>query len=393
MTSDYDRRMAVNQKHFLDLKDLSGNVLRKILSQAVDLKSTRQNRKQLLNGKTLAMIFEKPSTRTRVSFEVGMKELGGDVVVLSGDELQVSRGESIADTARVLSRYVDGIMIRTFEEAKIREMAKYASVPVINGLTDNSHPCQLMADVMTFEEHRGSIKGKTVAWSGDGNNMASSWIHAATKFDFKLNIACPRECRPDEELLDWANKEKNHVNLFHDPKAAVENADCVVTDTWVSMGRDDSNRHNLLSPFQVNKKLMENASPEAVFLHCLPAHRGEEVTSEVLDGPRSLVWDEAENRLHAQKAILLWCGTSLKMVKAKLAAKGFERDVISRVLDDISGEQEELEAAFLVARRKRLGPYREKKEREANRNRDLGVLSQAGFPYSISKQVIDTFET
>ena len=309
MTSDYDRRIAVNQKHFLDLKDLSGNVLRKILLQAVDLKSTRQNRKQLLNGKTLAMIFEKPSTRTRVSFEVGMKELGGDVVVLSGDELQVSRGESIADTARVLSRYVDGIMIRTFEETKIREMAKYASVPVINGLTDNSHPCQLMADVMTFEEHRGSIKGKTVAWSGDGNNMASSWIHAATKFDFKLNIACPRECRPDEKLLDWANKEKNHVNLFHDPKAAVENADCVVTDTWVSMGRDDSNRHNLLSPFQVNKKLMENASPEAVFLHCLPAHRGEEVTSEVLDGPRSLVWDEAENRLHAQKAILLWCMT------------------------------------------------------------------------------------
>ena len=165
MTSDYDREMAVNQNHFLDLKDLSGSVLRKILSQAVDLKSTRQNREQLLNGKTLAMIFEKPSTRTRVSFEVGMKELGGDVVVLSGDELQVSRGESIADTARVLSRYVDGIMIRTFEEAKIHEMAKYASVPVINGLTDNSHPCQLMADVMTFEEHRGSIKGKTVAWS------------------------------------------------------------------------------------------------------------------------------------------------------------------------------------------------------------------------------------
>ena len=309
MTSDYDRRMTVNQKHFLDLKDLSGSVLRKILSQAVDLKSTREDKKQLLNGKTLAMIFEKPSTRTRVSFEVGMKELGGDVVVLNGDELQVSRGESIADTARVLSRYVDGIMIRTFEEAKILEMAKYASVPVINGLTDNSHPCQLMADVMTFEEHRGSIKGKTVAWSGDGNNMASSWIHAATKFDFKLNIACPRECRPDEKLLDWANKEKNHVNLFHDPKAAVENADCVVTDTWVSMGNDDSNRHNLLVPFQVNKKLMENASPEAVFLHCLPAHRGDEVTSEVLDGPRSLVWDEAENRLHAQKAILLWCMT------------------------------------------------------------------------------------
>ena len=309
MTSDYDRKMAVNQNHFLDLKDLSGSVFRKILSHAVDLKSTRQNREQLLNGKTLAMIFEKPSTRTRVSFEVGMKELGGYVVVLNGNELQVSRGESIADTARVLSRYVDGIMIRTFEEAKILEMAKYASVPVINGLTDNSHPCQLMADVMTFEEHRGSIKGKTVAWSGDGNNMASSWIHAATKFDFKLNIACPRECRPDEKLLDWANKEKNHVNLFHDPKAAVENADCVVTDTWVSMGSDDSNRHNLLSPFQVNKKLMENASPEAVFLHCLPAHRGEEVTSEVLDGPRSLVWDEAENRLHAQKAILLWCMT------------------------------------------------------------------------------------
>ena len=309
MTLDYDRTTAVNQNHFLDLKDLSGNVLRKILMQAVGLKSNRKNKHQPLRGKTLAMIFEKPSTRTRVSFEVGMKELGGDVVVLSGDELQVSRGESIADTARVLSRYVDGIMIRTFEEAKILEMAEYASVPIINGLTDNSHPCQLMADVMTFEEHRGSIKGKTVAWSGDGNNMVSSWIHAATKFDFKLNIACPRESRPDEKLLDWANEQKNHVNLFHDPRAAVENADCVVTDTWVSMGTDASNQHNLLTPFQVNKALMENASPGAVFLHCLPAHRGEEVTSEVLDGPQSLVWDEAENRLHAQKAILLWCMT------------------------------------------------------------------------------------
>ena len=307
MTLDYDRKMVVNQNHFLDLKDLSESVLRKILSQAVDLKSTRKDKKQHLNGKTLAMIFEKPSTRTRVSFEVGMKELGGDVVVLSGDELQVSRGESIADTARVLSRYVDGIMIRTFEEAKIREMAKYASVPVINGLTDNSHPCQLMADVMTFEEHRGSIKGKTVAWSGDGNNMASSWIHAATKFDFKLNIACPRECRPDEELLDWANEQKNHVSLFHDPKAAVENADCVVTDTWVSMGRDDSNRHNLLSPFQVNKKLMNKANSNAIFMHCLPVGRGEEVTDEVIDGKKSVVWRQALNRVHAQKSIIKWC--------------------------------------------------------------------------------------
>ena len=309
MTLDDNRKMPVNQNHFLDLKDLSGSALRKILTRAAEMKNHREEGYKPLSGKTLAMIFEKPSTRTRVSFEVGMKELGGHVVVLSGDELQAARGESTADTARVLSRYVDGIMIRTFGEDKIREMAEYSSVPVINGLTDSSHPCQLMADVMTFEEHRGPIKGKTVAWSGDGNNMASSWIHAATKFDFKLNIACPIECRPNHELLDWANKQKKHVDLFHDPRAAVENADCVVTDTWVSMGTDAKNQHNLLAPFQVNKKLMEAASPEAVFLHCLPAHRGEEVTGEVIDGSQSLVWDEAENRLHAQKAVLLWCMT------------------------------------------------------------------------------------
>ena len=299
--------MTGMDKHFLDLDDISANDLRYMLDQANSLKSGTAGLDKPLAGKTLAMIFEKPSTRTRVSFEVGMKQLGGDVVVLNSADLQLGRGETIADTARVISRYVDCIMMRTFERDKITEMAEFATVPVINGLTDSSHPCQLMADIMAFEEHSGPIKGKTIAWSGDGNNMASSWIHAAVKFNFKLRIACPKEQAPDPSLFKWAQNNGGSVELFHEPIEAVTNADCVVTDTWASMGDDQKNPHNILAAYQVDKSLMSMAAPEAVFMHCLPAHRGEEVTSEVIDGPQSIVWDEAENRLHTQKSILLWC--------------------------------------------------------------------------------------
>ena len=266
-----------------------------------------------LAGKTLALIFEKPSTRTRVSFEVAMRQLGGDAVVLSARDLQVGRGETVADTARVLSRYVDAMMLRTGSAAKLHELARYATVPVINGLTDCSHPCQLMADVLTFEEHRGPIAGQVVAWCGDGNNVACSWIEAAARFGFTLRIAGPEERRPPQDLLDWARAEGARVEVLLDPAEAVRGARCVVTDTWVSMSDDPAeNRHNLLVPYQVNERLMRLAAPDAVFMHCLPAHRGEEVTAEVIDGPRSVVFDGAENRLHAQKGILAW---SLRAVR------------------------------------------------------------------------------
>ncbi len=300
-------------KHFLDLDKIEPELLRRILGKGAEYKRARANggHGQPLSGKTLAMIFEKPSTRTRVSFEVGMRDLGGEIVMLGTNDTQLGRGESIADTARVLSRYVDMIMIRTTTEQKLLDMASYATVPVINGLTDKTHPCQLMADVMTYEEHRGSIKGKVVAWSGDGNNMATSWIHAAAQFDFELRIACPAELKPPQDVLDWAKKKGARISVTHDPEAAVKDADCVVTDTWVSMGDEDAasagRRHNLLKAYQVDQRLMKLAKGDAVFMHCLPAHRGEEVTAEVIDGPQSVVWDEAENRLHAQKAIMAWC--------------------------------------------------------------------------------------
>ncbi len=294
-------------KHFLDLDEIDAATLRGMLDAAVGMKRAGPGAGRPLAGKTLAMIFEKPSTRTRVSFEVGMKQLGGEVVVLNAADLQLGRGETVADTARALSRYVDCIMMRTFGREKIEEMARHASVPVINGLTDHSHPCQLMADVMAFEEHRGPIRGRTVAWSGDGNNMAASWIHASVKFGFRLRIACPPERPPARELLEWARANGGAVELTADPEAAVAGADCVVTDTWNSMGDDDASRHNMLAPYRVDERLMGKAGPDAVFLHCLPAHRGEEVTDAVIDGPRSIVWDEAENRLHTQKAILAWC--------------------------------------------------------------------------------------
>ncbi|HVI88497.1 MAG TPA: ornithine carbamoyltransferase [Dongiaceae bacterium] len=303
-------KTATKPKHFLDLDVLPASELRNILDTALNLKKTGKVKGAVkpLAGKALAMVFEKPSTRTRVSFEMGMKRLGGEVVIMERESSQLGRGETVADTARVLSRYVDCIMVRTTKEEKLLELAQYASVPVINGLTDRTHPCQLMADVMTFEEHLGPIKGKRVAWSGDGNNMATSWIHAAQRFGFELNIACPEPLTPPKDVLDWAQREGGKVRICTNPEDAVRGADCVVTDTWVSMGdADTSDRHNLLRAFQVDDKLMSLAHPKAIFMHCLPAHRGEEMTASVIDGPQSVVWDEAENRLHAQQGILLWC--------------------------------------------------------------------------------------
>ncbi len=294
-------------RHFLDLDRIDGPVLRQILDQGVAYKRGT-DRSQPLRGKMLAMLFEKPSTRTRLSFEVAMKQLGGDVVVLSSAESQMARGESPADTARVLSRYVDAIMLRTNQASKLEELAQHATVPVINGLTDASHPCQLMADVMTLEEHKGPASRAVVAWSGDGNNVAASWVHAAVRFDFDLRLACPPMLGPAERVLDWARREGGRVKLVADPEEAVAGADCVVTDTWVSMGVEANiNRHNMLAPYRVDERLMAKAKPDAIFMHCLPAKRGEEVTAGVIDGPQSVVWDEAENRLHAQKGILAWC--------------------------------------------------------------------------------------
>ena len=294
-------------RHFLDLDRVDAAELRRILDRGFAFKRGL-DRSRPLSGKMLAMIFEKPSTRTRLSFEVAMKQLGGDCIVLSASDSQLSRGETAADTARVLSRYVDAIMIRTTQAAKLEELAQHATVPVINGLTDASHPCQLMADVMTLEEHKGPLDRAVVAWSGDGNNVAVSWMQAAARFDFELRLACPAELAPPRRVLDWARAQGGRVRFTTDPYDAVAGADCVVTDTWVSMGVEANvNRHNMLAPYRVDERLMAKAKPGAVFMHCLPAKRGEEVTAGVIDGPQSVVWDEAENRLHAQKGILSWC--------------------------------------------------------------------------------------
>jgi len=297
-------------RHFLDLNRVDAGELRVMLETAGRMKrgAAHDGEAKPLAGKTLAMIFEKPSTRTRVSFEVAASQLGGHAVVLEPSGTQLGRGESVADTARVLSRYVDAIMIRTTKESILLEMAEHATVPVINGLTDVTHPCQLMADVMTFEEHLGPIEGKAVAWSGDGNNMATSWIHAAVRFKFELRLACPELLRPPQSVLDWAAAEGGRIVVSSDVEAMVRDADAVVTDTWVSMGDDDGEtRHNMLRSYQVDDRMMAMARPTAIFMHCLPAHRGDEVTASVIDGPQSVVWDEAENRLHAQKGILAWC--------------------------------------------------------------------------------------
>jgi ornithine carbamoyltransferase len=295
-------------RNFLDLDELAPDTLRGVLDLGLGFKEATNEPARPLEGKSLAMIFEKPSTRTRVSFELGMKTLGGDVVMLSTTDTQLGRGETVADTARVLSRYVDIIMLRAIQHETLIELAENATVPVINGLTDRTHPCQLMADVMTFEQHQGPIAGSTVAWVGDGNNMAASWIHAAARFEFELRLACPAELAPPGEIVDWARTEGAKVAVTNDINEAVSGADCVVTDTWVSMSDGPrSNVEALLGPYQVNAALMARAKPSAIFMHCLPAKRGKEVTAEVIDGPQSVVWDEAENRLHAQKGILAWC--------------------------------------------------------------------------------------
>ena len=294
-------------RHFLDLRDFTPAALRAMLDQAARFKRGRGQGQKPLAGKTLALIFEKPSTRTRVSFEVAMRELGGDVVVLAPRDMQLGRGETLADTARVLSRYVHGITLRTDSVAKLHALAAHAAVPVINGLTEHSHPCQIMADLLTFEEHRGPIGGRPVAWVGDGNNVAHSWIEAAARFAFPLRLACPPGYGPKPEVLAWAAAEGADVAVMLDPEEAVAGAAAVVTDAWLSMAdaeEEAAARMAAFTPYRVTAALMARAAADALFMHCLPAHRGEEVTAEVIDGPASVVFDEAENRLHAQKAIL-----------------------------------------------------------------------------------------
>jgi ornithine carbamoyltransferase len=291
--------------HFLTLTDLSSSQLSALLHRATELKALHKKGEiyQPLKNRVLAMVFEKSSTRTRVSFEAGMAQFGGHAIFLSPRDTQLGRGEPIADSARVLSSMADCIMVRTFEHEKIECFAEYSSVPVINGLTDEVHPCQLLADMQTYFEHRGDIKGKTVTWVGDGNNMCHSYMHAAKLLDFKLNVACPEGYEPDSKFLD---ETASHVELLRDPAAACENSDLVVTDVWASMGQEDeqARREAAFAPYQVNKALMDVANDDALFMHCLPAHRDEEVTADVIDGSQSVVWDEAENRLHAQKALL-----------------------------------------------------------------------------------------
>ena len=303
--------------HFLDINKTTPEALRHMIDNARAIKDARAGRPkgmqdddQPLAGHIVALIFEKPSTRTRVSFDVGVRQMGGQTMVLSGADMQLGHGETIADTARVLSRYVDLIMIRTFEEATLLEMAEHATVPVINGLTNRTHPCQIMADLMTFEEHRGPIKGRKVVWSGDGNNVFASFAHAAGQFGFDLVFTGPPPLDPEQVFIDEARAKGVNVSIERDPYKAVEGADLVVTDTWVSMHDPQSareRRHNQLRAYQVNEALMARAKPDALFMHCLPAHRDDEATSAVMDGPHSVIFDEAENRLHAQKAVMRWC--------------------------------------------------------------------------------------
>jgi ornithine carbamoyltransferase len=296
--------------HFLDIDKIAAKDLLKIIALAKDLKNRLKKGDicQSLPGKQLAMIFEKPSTRTRASFEVGINQLGGNAIILNSENSQLVRGESASDTAKVLSRYVNLMMVRCFSHEMLLELAQYSDVPVINGLTDYSHPCQIMADIMTIEEHLGPVCGKKIAWIGDGNNMTNSWIHASAKFGFELNIATPEEYKPEQEIIDRANASGGNVSWSNNPADAAKNAHAINTDTWVSMGSKDADlRIKLLKGFQVDAALMANALENAIFLHCLPAHRGEEVTSQVIDGPQSVIFDEAENRLHVQKAIMIWC--------------------------------------------------------------------------------------
>ncbi len=304
---------AIN--HFLDLDQFDKATLGAMLSQAKAMKDGRRTMPkgmreagEPLKGKALALIFERPSTRTRVSFEMAMRQLGGDVIMLTASEMQLGRSESIADTARVLSRYVDGIMIRAANHATLVELAQHATVPVINGLTNETHPCQVMADILTLQEHKGAIDKQRVAWVGDCNNVAASWMHAAGVFGGKLIVGSPPDLEIPRSLRDWVQTHPDNVTMVDSAEQAAAGADCIITDTWVSMHHNDGGRrHNVLKPYQVDARLMKLAKPDAVFMHCLPAHRGEEVTDDVIDSEQSLVFDEAENRLHIQKSILLHC--------------------------------------------------------------------------------------
>ncbi len=300
-------------RHFLDIDSYDTATLRLILNCAHTLKKSFKNgagsRPKLAEGAVLAMLFEKSSTRTRVSFDVAMRQLGGETIVLNHSDMQLGRGETIADTARVMSRYVDAIMMRSTSHDTLIELAKYATVPVINGLSNKSHPCQILADILTLEEKKGALEPLTVTWVGDSNNVATSWIHAAVRFGFDLRLAAPKLLQPSLSCVEWAREEGGKLAIFEDPAEAVAGADCVTTDVWVSMGQEQGSaeRIALLQPYQVNEALMEKAAPGAIFMHCLPAHRGREVTDGVIDGPQSVVFDEAENRLHVQRAILAWC--------------------------------------------------------------------------------------
>lgn len=295
----------MSTRHFLGLNDLTGDEFRALIEHAIKLKQIvkRGELRQSLAGKVLAMIFEKSSTRTRVSFETAMAQAGGYAIFLSPDNTQLGRGEPMEDTARVLSEMVDIVMVRTFEHSKLERFAEYSSIPVINALTDALHPCQLLADMQTYVEHRGSIEGKTVTWLGDGNNMCHSYVNAAHLLNFNLNIACPEEYQPDGSIV---NLQADNIRVIHDAVDAVKGSDLVVTDVWASMGQEDeaAERLQCFQPYQVNEKLMSEANDDALFMHCLPAHRGDEVTADVIDGSQSVVWDEAGNRLHAQKALL-----------------------------------------------------------------------------------------
>ncbi|MCC6863425.1 MAG: ornithine carbamoyltransferase [Rhodobacteraceae bacterium] len=304
-------------KHFLDVHKTDAAELRFMIDSASAMKVARNGRpkgapddEQPLKGRMVALIFEKPSTRTRVSFDVGVRQMGGETMVLSGNDMHLGHGETIADTVRVLSRYVDLIMVRTFEETTLLEMAEHATVPVINGLTNRTHPCQIMADVMTYEEHRGPIGGKKVVWCGDGNNVCGSFLHAAGQFGFDFTFTGPKTLDPEECFVQFARDRGSKVVISRDPFVAVEGADLVVTDTWVSMHDLESakeQRYSQLRPYQVNEQLMSCAKPDSLFMHCLPAHRNDEVTDAVMDGPHSVIFCEAENRLHAQKAVMRWC--------------------------------------------------------------------------------------
>jgi len=306
--------MSMAPRHFLDIDKIEAGTLRRIVDMGHAMKKAGKRVPAKLKPAGIAdavlmLIFEKPSTRTRVSFDVAMRQLGGQTIALNHADLQVGRGEPISDTAKVISRYVDAIMIRANKHETLSEFAEHATVPVINGLTDRTHPCQIIADIMTFEEARGPIKGRKVAWTGDGNNVAASWIQAAARFDFRLALACPPQLNPERSVLEWARQHGGDVHVTEEPQDAVAGADCVVTDTWVSMGQQHEapRRKQLLGPYAVDESLLRKANKDAIFMHCLPAYRGLEVAAGVIDGAQSVVWEEAENRLHAQKAILAWC--------------------------------------------------------------------------------------